>query len=61
LIPVIEDMMKRVAGIKARGDRKAAELLLKKYVDGSKVVPHALIRERFLRHPKASFVYSVTM
>jgi hypothetical protein len=58
LIPAIEDMMKTVAGIKARGDRKAAEALIAKYVDGT-VVPHAIIKERFLRFPKPSFVYAV--
>ena len=59
LVPAVEEMMKLVAGIKARGDRAAAEQLLKKYVDASTIVPHDTIRERFLRHPKPSFVYSV--
>ena len=53
-------MMKVVAGIKARGDKKAAEALAKKYVDGTRV-PHKIISERFLRFPKASFVYSVRL
>jgi hypothetical protein len=61
LVPAVEEIMKLVGGIKARGDKKAAEGLLKKYVDSSDVVPHELIRERFLRHPKASFVYSVAI
>ena len=61
LVPAIEEMMTLVAGIKARGDRKAAEALLAKYVDSSEIVPHETIRERFLRHPKASFVYSVEL
>ena len=30
------------------------------YVDG-KVVPHALIQERFQRFPKASFVYALSL
>lgn len=60
LVPAVAEMMKVVAGIKARGDRKAAEALAKRYVDGT-VVPHAIIQERFLRFPKASFVYSVRM
>lgn len=59
IVPVVDEMMKTVAGIKARGDRAAAEALIKKYVDSSDVVPHETIKERFLRHPKASFVYSV--
>jgi hypothetical protein len=58
IVPVVDDLMKLVAGIKARGDRKAAEALLKQYVDGT-AVPHATIKERFLRFPKASFVYAV--
>jgi hypothetical protein len=52
-------MMKTVAGIKARGDVKGAQELFAKYVDSSTVVPHAIIAERFLRFPKASFVYAV--
>jgi hypothetical protein len=60
LVPVAAEMMKLTAGIKARGDKAAAELLVKKYVDG-KVVPHATITERYLRFPKASFIYAVSM
>lgn len=60
LVPAVKDMMKLVAGIKSRGDRKAAEALAKKYVDGTRV-PHKTIQERFLRFPKASFVYSVKL
>lgn len=59
LVGNVDDMMKLVAGIKARGDRAGAEALIKKYVDSSAVVPHEMIKERFLRHLKASFVYSV--
>jgi hypothetical protein len=53
------DLMRQVAGIKARGDRGRAEHLVKQYVDGA-LVPHRIIAERFARHPKVSFVYSVT-
>jgi len=60
IVPVVDEMMKLVGGIKARGDKPGADALLKKYVDGT-VVPHALITERYLRFPKASFVYAVTM
>ncbi|HWU86369.1 MAG TPA: hypothetical protein VN253_03815, partial [Kofleriaceae bacterium] len=60
LIPAADDLMKLVGGIKARGDKAAALELIAKYVDGE-VVPHAAIKERFLRVPKASFVYSVAM
>jgi len=59
LVAACDEMMKTVAGIKARGDVKAATELFAKYVDASTVVPHAVIAERFLRFPKASFVYSV--
>jgi hypothetical protein len=56
----VEDMMVLVAGIKARGEREEAEALAKTMVDGE-VVPQALISERILRHPKASFVYSIDL
>lgn len=61
LVPVANQLMKEVAGIKARGDKAAAEKLIARYVDSEEVVPHKLIAERFLRHPKASFVYSVVL
>jgi hypothetical protein len=57
--PVADELMKEVAGIKARGDKAEAEKLIAKYVDAETVVPHKVISERFLRYPKASFVYSV--
>ena len=58
LVPAVNQMMKDVGGIKARGDKAAAEALAKKYVDG-KVVPHAIIQERFRRQPRGSLVYSI--
>lgn len=60
LVPAIDKLMRVVGGIKARGDKAGALALIRKYVDGT-VVPHAAITERFLRVPKASFVYSVSM
>lgn len=60
IVKVADEMMKHTGGIKARGDKAAALKLVEKYVDG-KVVPHAVITERYLRFPKASFVYSVAM
>lgn len=60
LVPAINDLMKTVAGIKARGDAAAANALLERYVDGG-AVPQAAIAERFLRQPKMSFVYSVLL
>ncbi len=59
LVAATNDMMTLVGGIKARGDGKAATALAAKYVDGN-VVPHRLITERFLRFPKANFVYAVS-
>ncbi len=61
LAAVVHEMMKLVAGIKARGDKPAAEALVKNYVDGSAIVPHKIISERFLRFPKANFVYAVAL
>jgi hypothetical protein len=60
MVAACEDLMKEVGGIKARGDKAGAEALIKKYVDGT-VVPHDTIKERYLRYPKANFVYSVAM
>src|SRR3569623_1689955 len=59
LVAACDAMMKDVAGIKARGDVKGAQALFDKYVDGPGV-PQSVISERFLRFPKASFVYSMT-
>lgn len=61
LVPAIHEMVTVVAGIKARGDRAAAEALRKKYVDASTVVPHEVIIERFRRSPRPSYVYSIRM
>ncbi len=58
-LPVaVEEMMRLVGGIKATGDRAAAEQLKAKYVDAD-ALPFDLIAERILRHPKASFVYAL--
>jgi hypothetical protein len=56
----IDKMMKVVGRIKATGDRKQAEELASKYVEGDRV-PHKVITERILRHPKASFVYALDL
>jgi hypothetical protein len=55
---VAEELMKIVGGAMARGDKAAVTALVKKYVDG-KVVPFAVLGERYGRVPKASFVYSI--
>jgi hypothetical protein len=56
----VEKLMTVAAQLKARGDRPGAEQLVKKYVDEGKI-PFALIAERWLRHPRASFVYSLDL
>ena len=53
-----EKLMQVVGGMKSRGDRAGAEELCRVHVDGD-TVPQEIITERFLRHPKASFVYAV--
>jgi len=55
---VVEKLMRIVGRIKATNDKAGAEALVKEFVDGD-IVPMGLITERMLRHPKASFVYSV--
>jgi hypothetical protein len=61
MVAACDAMMKTVAGIKGRGDKKAIEALLGKYVDSSNVVPHAAIEERWAREPRVSLVYSLAM
>jgi len=56
----VENLMKTVGSLKASGDRTGAEALAKKYVDGS-VVPQKTITERWLRNPRASFVYALNL
>jgi hypothetical protein len=60
---VVEELMREVAGIKARGDRKAAEQLVESYVDvkGEPARVRKVIEERWQRAPKATFVYSIEM
>jgi hypothetical protein len=59
--PVVEKLMAITAGIKARGDKTKADELVAAYVDTKG--PHKTlmdtIRKRWLRAPKASFVYSI--
>jgi hypothetical protein len=59
--PVVTELMTQVARIKARGDDRGAKALKKKYVDvtgdGKKLLD--TIAERWLRAPKATFVYSI--
>jgi hypothetical protein len=55
-----DEMMRVVAGIKARGDVAGAKKLIADYVDGKKV-PLAVIAERWAREPRVNFVYSVDL
>lgn len=59
----ITSLMTEVAGIKGRGDKPKAEVLIKDYVDvtGDKKKVHDVITERITRAPKASFVYSIKL
>jgi len=60
--PAVDALAKRVLQAKGRGDKKDAEAMKKAFVDDSKsewVKLHAVIKERWLRAPKATFVYSV--
>jgi hypothetical protein len=59
----VEKLEVTVLGIKSRADRKEAQGLLAKYVDDKDDAyagVKAAITERYLRAPKASFVYSVS-
>jgi hypothetical protein len=53
-------LMAKIGSIKATGDLVQAEALCAAMVDGE-AVPQELISERVLRHPKASFVYSLDL
>jgi hypothetical protein len=57
----IADLEKQVLSIKARGDKKAAVALRKKFVDddGAWKDGRKIIQERWLRSPKSSFVYGI--
>ena len=60
--PAVEKLMQRVGRIKAGGDSEGARTLIDAYVKGehAKRMHQKTVAERVLRHPKASFVYSVT-
>jgi hypothetical protein len=59
----VEKLEKEVLGIKARADRKGAEALKAKHVDAKDQFAdiRAAIAERYLRTPKANFVYSIAV
>ncbi len=54
----VNRIMTNIALIKAKGDKEALIKLQKQYVEGT-AIPFDTIRERMLRLPKTSFVYSV--
>jgi hypothetical protein len=60
---VIDQMTTDVFGIKARGDVKAANAIKEKYIDaaGNWETLRTVIAERWLRSPRASFVYAVKL
>lgn len=57
----VEALERTVLGIKARGDKAGAERLKAKFVDAQDqfAALKAIIAERWLRAPKATFVYSL--
>jgi len=59
--PLTKKLMEISAGIKSRGDVEGAKKLKASYVDvdGDKKKLLETIRERWLRAPKATFVYSI--
>ncbi len=60
-LPVaIEKLMREVGRAKAENRRGASEAWVKRYVD-SDLIPQAIIRDRFQRLPRASFVYAVDL
>lgn len=62
LSSAIAELEARVLGIKASGDVDSAEGLKQRYVDAEdRQELLSTIRERWLRAPKASFVYSVRL
>lgn len=59
----LPELMTLSAGIKARADKPLAERVVEEYISGPNA-PHALfatIKERTLRSPKVTFVYSIKL
>ena len=56
----VERIMSSIAQIKAKGDKDGLLKLQKQHVEGT-AIPFDLIKERMLRLPKTSFVYSVKL
>jgi hypothetical protein len=60
--PAVVALSKTVFGIKGRGDKRGAEKLVASYVDAKDAwaALRKVITERWLRTPRATFVYAVT-
>ncbi len=60
--PAVDALTKRVLMIKASGNRRDAEALMAEFVDGKDAWAdlRVTITNRWLRAPKATFVYSIT-
>jgi len=61
--PAIVELEKLVLGIKARGDKEGAEKLRTEFVDadGDWKKLREILRDRWLRVPKTSFVYTIDL
>lgn len=58
----VPKLAKITVGLKARGDKKVAEKLVKDYIESQAAKDQQkIIAERWLRAPKASFIYSVKL
>jgi len=58
----VEDLMRQIMLIKAKGDVAGAKALVRDFVDAKEAQPLLeSITERWLRAPKASFVYAIEM
>ncbi len=55
-----EKLMRQVGRIKAKNDKRSAQKLIDRYVNDKEKVRQALVAERVLRHPKATFVYALS-
>jgi hypothetical protein len=60
--PAVETLAKTVLAIKGKGDKKGAEKLVADYVDAKDAWAELrkTITERWLRSPRATYVYSIT-
>ncbi len=54
----IEALTRLVVGIKGRAFKAGAQALVTQFVEGD-AVPHALLKERAARLPRANFVFAV--